>query len=242
MKDRFSGYASRYAAFRPKYPSGLFDFVFDQVRSFDLAWDAGTGNGQAAEVLATKFRKVLATDISQKQLEQAAKKENIVYELAGEATSLTAKSVDLVTVAQAIHWFDRKRFYDEVNRAAKPGAVIAAWAYGLLKLSPAIEPLVERFYGEVVGPFWDPERKLIDERLATIEFPFEQIPSPEFSMRFTWSLSELEGYLGTWSATQRYIAAHQFNPVIELMDAIMKLQTADKLSVEFPLYLRIGRV
>jgi SAM-dependent methyltransferase len=206
VKDRFSEQARQYATFRPHYPMELYDFIFQQVKSFDLAWDAGAGNGQAAQVLATRFRKVLATDISAKQLEQAARKENIRYEVAGETTQLPDQSVDLVTVAQAIHWFNRPRFYEEVRRVARPGAVVAVWVYGLLKISPVIDPLIDDFYSRVVGPYWDPERKLIDDALMTMEFPFEEVKTPSFSMHFEWTPGELEGYLNTWSATQKLIA------------------------------------
>ncbi|MBL7851828.1 MAG: class I SAM-dependent methyltransferase [Cyclobacteriaceae bacterium] len=242
MKDRFSDQARQYAAFRPHYPKELYDFIFKQVKSFDLAWDAGTGNGQAAQVLATRFRKVLATDISAKQLVEAVRKENIVYEVAGETTQLPDQSVDLVTVAQAIHWFDRPAFYEEVNRVAKPGGVIAVWVYGLLKVSPEIDPLIHDFYTHIVGPYWDPERKLIDDELKTMEFPFEEIATPSFRMRFKWTLGELEGYLNTWSATQKFIHEKAANPVTELVDRIGSINAAALYSVEFPLILRLGRV
>lgn len=242
MKDRFSGYAWQYAAFRPRYPQALYDFILSKVGSFDYAWDAGTGNGQAAEELAKHFGQVLATDISIKQLEQAPARPNIRYDESGELTDLPDKSVDLVTVAQAIHWLDRNTFYSEVKRVAKPAAIIAVWAYGLLKISSEVDPLINRFYTDVIGPYWDPERRLIDEQLETIEFPFEELPAPPFAMNFLWPVKELEGYLNTWSATQKYIRVNRNNPVPELIDAIQRIQPSSALSVEFPLFLRIGSV
>jgi len=242
MKDRFSGHAPKYATFRPRYPQALYDFLYTQVSSFDLAWDAGTGNGQAAEVLAAKFKEVLATDISSKQIEQAATKPNITYAVAGELSNLPDKSVDLVTVAQAIHWFDRKTFYAEVKRVLKPDGVIAAWGYGLLKISPEVDALITEFYTDVVGPYWDPERRLIDERLQTIEFPFEEINTPPFVMTFVWTLAELEGYLNTWSATQKFIQAKAENPVDELMVSVRKVKSAAAFPVEFPIFMRMGKV
>lgn len=240
MKDRFSDQARQYAAFRPHYPKELYDFVFSHVKSFDLAWDAGTGNGQAAQVLATRFRKVLATDISARQLEQAVRKENIVYEVAGEATSLSDQSVDLVTVAQAIHWFNRPMFYREVRRVVKPGGILAVWTYGLLKVSPEIDPLIKDFYTRVVGPYWDPERKLIDEELKTVDFPFGEVATPSIHMRFDWSFGELVGYLNTWSATQKYIREHANDPVGELLRKTASGVSQEKFQIEFPLFLRLG--
>lgn len=239
MKDRFSDQARQYAAFRPHYPKELYDFVFSHVKAFDQAWDAGTGNGQAAEVLSTRFKNVIATDISAKQLEEATRKENIVYEVAGETTQLADRSIDLVTVAQAIHWFNRPRFYEEVRRVARPGAVVAVWVYGLLKISSVIDPLIDDFYSRVVGPYWDPERKLIDDELTSMEFPFEEIKVPAFRMQFRWTLAELEGYLNTWSATQRRIREIGDNPVNELMK---RIGPAKGFVVEFPLFLRLGKV
>lgn len=209
--------------------------------SFNLAWDAGTGNGQAAEVLATRFKQVYATDISQMQLDQAIRRPNITYVAGGERVSLPDHSVDLVTVAQAIHWFDRPKFYDEVKRVLRPGGLLAVWAYGLLKIAPEVDPLIHDFYTSVVGPFWDPERRLIDEQLRTIEFPFDEIKAPPFTMSFRWTFDALEGYLATWSATQKYIQSKQDNPVHGLIEAIRKAHPGKELAVEFPLYIRVGK-
>jgi SAM-dependent methyltransferase len=242
VKDHFSQNASQYATFRPRYPKELYDFIFRHVRSFDHAWDAGTGNGQAAQVLAARFSKVLATDISAKQLEQAARKENIVYEVAGEMTQQSDQSVDLVTVAQAIHWFDRPTFYAEVKRVLKPGGVVAVWAYGLLKISPEIDPLISDFYTRVVGLYWDPERKLIDDELKSMEFPFKEVTAPPFTMRFGWTLGQLEGYLNTWSATQKFVRENSENPVDKLIKRVETKSTKKEFPVEFPLFLRLGSV
>lgn len=241
MKDRFSDIARQYSTFRPKYPKELYDFFFSHVQTFDLAWDAGTGNGQAAEVLAARFRQVYATDISSKQLEQAPARNNITYAIAGEKTLLKERSVDLITVAQAIHWFDRPKFYEEVKRVGRPGCVIAAWVYGLLKVSPDIDPLIEHFYKQVVGPYWDPERRIIDEELRTIDFPFNEIQSPRFVMTSIWTLKQLEGYLNTWSAVKNYRESTGNNPTQELMARIKGLDNR-KFTVTFPLFVRVGRV
>ena len=176
MKDRFSDQSKLYSTFRPTYPQALYDFIFSHVDRYDLAWDAGTGNGQAARDLAKRFNHVEATDISPRQLENAAPSERITYSMAGEVTTLQSKSVDLVTVAQAIHWFDCDKFYQEVRRVAKPNALLAVWGYGLLRIHPDIDAKIDHFYIAVVGPYWDKQRKLIDEHYQTISFPFKEIP------------------------------------------------------------------
>ena len=241
MKDRFSQQAQQYAQFRPVYPDEFYAFLFSLVTNFDTAWDAGTGNGQAARVLATRFKKVLATDISAKQLDNATPTENIVYAVGAETTSLASHSVDLITVAQAIHWFNMPIFFNEVKRVAKPGAILAVWGYGLLQVNPSIDQRISNFYKKVIGPYWDPERKLIDDHYRTIPFPFQELEVPSFSFSFQWSLLQLEGYLNTWSAVRNYITANQSNPV-ETLVAELQPHWSAALTVTFPLFQRISRI
>ncbi|MBX2914660.1 MAG: class I SAM-dependent methyltransferase [Cyclobacteriaceae bacterium] len=241
MKDLFSQHASQYAQFRPVYPKELYDFIYAHVTHFGCAWDAGTGNGQAANELAKKFITVLATDISSAQLNQAIRHHNIQYSVADEVINHPLKSVDLITVAQAIHWFDRTRFFECVKKVGKPDAIIAVWGYGLLRINPTVDSIIDNFYYNVIGSFWDPERKMIDDHYRTIPFPFSEIEAPLFSFSFQWPLEQLHGYLNTWSAVRKYIQLHHTNPVDRL---IKQLQThwLNNVEVTFPLFLRIGRV
>lgn len=241
-KDLFSSHASQYAAFRPTYPNALYDYLFSQVKNFDCAWDAGTGNGQVARDLSKKFKKVFATDISDKQIENAVRAENILYSVAAETTSFPEKSFDLICVAQAIHWFDSEKFYSEVKRVAKPGALLAIWGYGLLTIDARIDPIVKDFYKNIVGSFLDKERRLIDEEYQTISFPFGEMKAPSFSFSFQWSLEELQGYLTTWSAVQKFMKEKNFNPVNELIEKIMPHWYTPRLTINFPLFTRIGSV
>lgn len=241
-KDLFSRHASQYAAFRPTYPKELYDYLFSQVKSFDCAWDVGTGNGQVARDLSNRFARVFATDISDKQIENAVRTENIYYSVAAETTSCREKSVDLICVAQAIHWFDREKFYQEVKRVAKPQAILAIWGYGLLSIDSVIDPLIKDFYKNIVGPYWDKERRLIDEEYQTISFPFTEIKAPTFSFSFQWSMEELHGYLTTWSAVQKFMKEKSFNPVDELVEKIRPHWHSTKLGINFPLFTRIGTV
>lgn len=242
MIDLFSKHSEQYAQFRPTYPDALYQFIFSEVNSFGAAWDCGTGNGQAAHILARKFKKVFATDISAKQIEHAVKSDNIFYSVAGEETTFLANSIDLITIAQAIHWFDLSKFYNEVNRVAKPRAVIAIWGYSLFCINSVMDPIIQNFYKNVVGPYWNKERKLIDEEYKSIPFPFAEIKSPAFEFSFQWNKDQLQGYLTTWSAVQKCIQANQINPVLELMEKISPFWTQDLMKVTFPLFLRLGRV
>ena len=242
MKDNFSQQASGYAQFRPQYPPELVRYIAGYVKEKELAWDCGTGNGQSAKLLSHYFKKVFATDISQEQLANAHQETNITYAIeTAESTSLPDGSVDLVTIAQAIHWFDFDKFYAEVNRVAKPGAVIAVWTYSLLQVSTEIDEIIAEYHFKTLEKYWDPERKYVDDAYASIPFPFTEIKTKPFSIELYWSQEELTGYLHTWSALQKYMTCHTDNPVPALINKIEAHWGGDvKRKIYFPVYLRLG--
>jgi len=240
MKDRFSAHANQYAQFRPTYPPELFEFIYKHVRHFDAAWDSGTGSGQAARELSKKFKKVFATDISAKQIEKAYLAENIFYSIANEHSSLADHSVDLITVAQAAHWFDMEVFSREVERVLKRDGMIAIWGYGLLTINSEIDLRINHFYKMVIGDYWDKERRHVDERYANLYFPFHEISSPAFTITISWTLEDLRGYITTWSAVQNYVAKNHENPVDALMADIKNHWREERQIINFPLFLRLG--
>jgi SAM-dependent methyltransferase len=242
MKDRFSDHANQYAQFRPTYPPKLFDFIYSHLRHFDAVWDCGTGNGQAARELSQRFNKVFATDISAKQIENAHRAENIFYSIANEKSSFTDHSFDLITVAQAAHWFDMKMFADEAPRVLKPGGKIAIWGYGLFSVNDSIDSLINQFYVKVVGPYWDIERKHIDERYENLYFPFELIQSPPFVLSVSWTLPELKGYISTWSAVKKYFNEYKRDPVSDLISKIAPFWEEETMLIRFPIFLKLGLV
>ena len=243
MKDNFSKQAGLYARYRPHYPAELFNFIFQHVTNKKAAWDCATGNGQTAGALAKAFEKVYGTDISQNQLDNAQQAPNIIYTVQpAEQTNFSDNIFDLVTVSQALHWLKFDDFYKEVKRVGKPGSWIAVWMYALLEISPAIDDLVHHHHYETLKSYWDYERKYVDELYRTIPFPFEEISTPVFEIRYQWSLAELEGYLLTWSALQKCITVNKYNPVDELMPQIRKHWQKEKMDVCFPLHLRMGRI
>jgi SAM-dependent methyltransferase len=243
VKDRFSNHASQYAAFRPVYPQSLYDFILSHTRGRDTAWDCACGNGQVARDLAPHFKVVEATDISQKQIDNAHKASNIHYSVSpAEHTLFPDKTFDLITVGQAIHWFKLPEFFAEARRVAKDGGIIAYWGYALFRVNPEVDRIVDDFYVNVVGPYWDPERKLIDQHYSTIEFPFEKISAPEFDFSFEWTVEELRGYIATWSAVQKFIDDKGFDPVAGLMDRLRPVLPKGKVRVGFPLFVMVGRI
>jgi ubiquinone/menaquinone biosynthesis C-methylase UbiE len=244
MKDNFSRQADLYSKYRPDYPKVLYDFILSHVTARQISWDCGTGNGQAAKELAKYFEKVFATDISQKQIDNAQQATNIFYSIQpAEQTNFPENTFDLITVSQALHWFQFDKFYTEVKRVAKPGAWIAVWMYGLLSISPEIDELVSiQFYKNTLGTYWDYERKFVDDNYSTIPFPFREIKTPLFKIHFEWTLDELQGYFNTWSALQKYIADNKVNPVDDLMQKIKSVTNDQTMKIVFPVHLRMGQI
>ena len=244
FKDHFSSASDRYAAYRPDYPAALFSWLAGLSAERNTAWDCATGSGQAALGLAPHFRRVVATDASAEQIRQTRPHPAIDYRVApAESSGLADRSVDLVTVAQAAHWFDLPRFYAEVVRVLKPGGVVALWGYGRMVLPGDMDAAFQRFYAETVGPWWPPERALIDDAYRGLDFPFAGIEAPAFFIEVRWNLPRLIAYVSTWSAVKRYRDAQGHDPLPALMAELAPgwgdAETARRL--QWPLFLRVGR-
>ena len=244
FKDNFSVQAATYAKFRPHYPETLFRYLADLCNQRKKAWDCGTGNGQCAVALAEFFDQIIATDASQKQLDNATPHPRVRYRLApAEESGLEPDSVELITVAQALHWFRIDAFWDEVRRTLHPGGVIAVWCYAFLEVAPKVDVLLQRFYADIVGPYWDFERKLVEEGYRSIPFPFAEIEAPPFAIETSWSLNHLLGYLRSWSASQKFMSINGRDPT-ELIMAQLAAAWGDPSSVrpiKWPLGVRVGR-
>ena len=174
--DHFAATSASYARYRPHYPAALFDVIASATSARNTAWDCGTGSGQAAVPLAERYGEVIATDPSVAQLARAERTAGVTYvAMTAERCALAAHTVDLVTVAQALHWFDRPAFFAEVDRVLRPGGALAVWSYGLLSIEPAIDLLLQRLYVETLGPYWPAERALVDSGYAAIELPYPEL-------------------------------------------------------------------
>ena len=205
FKDHFSGHAADYAAYRPTYPPALFEVLAALPRRRRLALDCATGNGQAAIGLAERFERVLAIDASREQLASARPHPRIEYRVArAEDTGAESGSVDLVSAAQAVHWFDFDRFYAEVRRVLAPGGAVALYTYNLVRVDPGFDRVLDRLAREVVGAYWPPERRWVDEEYRTLPFPFEEVEVPPLVIEARLPLDRVAGYIGTWSASARY--------------------------------------
>ncbi|TDE51073.1 class I SAM-dependent methyltransferase [Flavobacterium sp. GT3P67] len=243
MKDNFSKQAAQYSKFRPQYPDEMIDYLVSFVKNKGVALDIATGNGQVAHKLSQVFETVYGIDISQNQLDNAIPKENIIYKVAAaENTFFKNQEFDLITVAQAVHWFDFDLFYKEIYRILKPEGIFAILGYGLFSTNSDSDKILRNFYHNIIGLYWDAERKYLDENYKTIPFPFNEIVTYPFENKLTWTFEELIGYLETWSATQHYISKNDSNPLDLIRDDLkISWKKSDK-KVTFPLLLRIGKL
>lgn len=244
FEDHFSKHSQTYAQYRPQYPEEIYAYLASIAPGNSLAWDCGTGNGQAALGLAKYFDKVYATDASAEQISRAYPHAKVEYHVEpAEHTSLVDASVDLVTVAVAIHWFNFDEFYREVRRVLKPNGILAAWTYHLPEISLAVDPLVSRYYEDILNGFWPERIRYLHERYKTLPFPWEDILSPAFEMRANWTLSQLAGFFDSWSATQRYKQQNGSHPLEVIWDELSQAWGNENEArlVRWPLHFRIGK-
>jgi ubiquinone/menaquinone biosynthesis C-methylase UbiE len=243
-KDNFSVQSDQYAKYRPTYPDAFFEYLNSIIQNKQSAWDCGTGNGQVASELAKTFENVYATDISQSQIDNALQAENVFYSVQpAEKTNFEEGLFNLIIVAQAIHWFDFDAFYTEAKRTSAENALLCVIGYGRLKINQQIDDIITDFYINVIGKYWDKERKYIDENYETIPFPFEEIKAPKFENQHLWTLEHLIGYLNTWSAVKHFIKQNGYNPVEELQTKIAPFWKGNEVKkVIFPLLLRMSKL
>jgi SAM-dependent methyltransferase len=244
FKDHFSRLAAQYAEFRPRYPGALFELLARVAPSRSRAWDCACGSGQATLDLAERFETVIATDGSAQQIAAAKPHPRVTYGVArAEASDIDSASLDVVTVAQGLHWFDRPAFYAEARRVLRPNGVLAVWTYGIPRLNDAsLDRAMQAFYWETVGPYWPPERRYVEDGYRSIDFPFDELTAPSFSMRENWTLPQFIGYLRSWSSVGRYVNDKGEDPVVQVEEQFTPFWGVRARDVSWPLSLRLGRV
>ncbi len=243
FKDLFSSGSNDYARFRPLYPRALFEYLSRLCATHELAWDCATGNGQAAIELARYFKRVVATDASAQQLQQARVHPSVHYQVAkAEEAPFEKQVVDLITVAQAFHWFQHEAFFAEVKRVLKPNGVLAIWAYELCTVSPEIDAVVIYLYNDLLGPLWEKERRFIEEGYQNNIFPLREIAAPPFVMEAYWSFDHFVGYLSTWSPIKKYREKYGQDPIMKIIPRLQGVWgNVEKRDVRWKLALRVGR-
>lgn len=244
FEDHFSKQSEQYAQYRPRYPDEIYAYLASIAPGHSLAWDCGTGNGQAAVGLAKHFDQVYATDASAEQISLAYAHDGVDYRVErAEDVSLRGSSVDLITVAVAIHWFNFDEFYREAKRVLKPDGILAAWTYNSVEISPEIDQLINQYYGEILAGYWPERIHYLEERYKTIPFPFEEIVPPSFVMKINWSLIQFGGFLDSWSATQKYKAEKGHHPLEIIWPKLLAAwgNENEPRLIRWPLHFRIGR-
>ena len=243
FNDHFSDVSAGYARYRPTYPAELFGWLASCCARRHTAWDCATGSGQAAIALAAHFETVLATDASGEQIRSAMPHDRVRYEISpAETTPFEANSFDLVSVGQAMHWFDVEKFYAEALRVAVPGGILAAWCYALCSVTAEVDVVVDHLYCDLTGPYWPPERALIERGYRDFTLPGSELETPVFAMQLEWRADDMLGFLRTWSACSRFSAEHGTDPVDQI-EATLKEAWGDAArTVRWPLELRVCRL
>lgn len=262
FKDHFSDHADLYAQSRPHYPDTLFAWIAETAPARRCVWDVGCGNGQASMALARHFEYVIATDPSAQQISNAVAEPRVEYRVeprsfpttdgaetrdtpsAAYRTTIPDHSVDTVTIAQALHWFDLAAFVAEVERVARPGALFAAWCYANCSVIPAVDAIVARLYDDTLGAYWSPERRLVDEGYAPLDIPFTPVAAPAFEMCVDWDAPQLLAYLSSWSAAQHYLQTTGNDAIAAITgELIAAWGDAEQVRpVRWTLGMRAGRV
>lgn len=247
FKDHFSSVAGDYAKYRPHYPDSLFAALAERTPHRRLAWDCGCGNGQSTTGLARYFDRIIATDPSDNQIAKATPTDTIDYAVASaeHAPIVQGSSVDLILAAQAAHWFDLPRFYAEVSRVAAPGALLALVSYRPTQIEDAAaDSVLQTFYTAGIGAYWPPERRHVDEGYASMDFPFPEEAAPDLVMEAFWTLDQLVGYTGTWSAVKECRRITGADPVPDFRQAMAPVwgDPESTKRIFWPLAMRLGRV
>lgn len=245
IKDNFSAIAASYANWRPEYPEALFAYLAALTTEHNKALDCGTGSGQAAKLLAAHYEEVYATDISAAQLQHAVILPNIKYSISpAEKTVFPGNYFDMICAAQAAHWFDHAIFYKEAERILKPGGILALIGYGLIAIDVNLDLIIWHLYKDMLGNYWDKERKFIDDHYRSLPFPYAEIKMPQFEIKCNWNLPQLLGYLSTWSALSHYKKSTNEDPLQQLLPALQNAwgKPEEVKPVHFPVISKVAVV
>lgn len=244
FEDHFSHVAATYAQYRPQYPTALYAYLAGQAPARALAWDCATGSGQAALGLAEYFDHVVATDASAEQIGKAVRHDRITYRVEpAEASSLETGSVDLVTVAVGVHWFNLDRFYREVRRVLKPGGILAVWTYHRPVIHPALDAFIAHLDGVILADYWPEQLRYLQEHYQTLPFPFEELSPPEFAIQTEWNQEQMLGFINSWSAVRRYEKERGVRLMETIWDDVLSAWGDERArhAIYYPLYMRVGR-
>jgi SAM-dependent methyltransferase len=241
--DHFSTIAKRYAAYRPTYPPALAAALAERA-PHGTAWDVGCGNGQLSVDLAEHFDRVIATDPAKAQIEAAMAHPRVDYRVSSaEDSGLDAQSVELVVAAQAAHWFQWDRWIAEVERVAKPGALVALVSYGIdVVEGDDANAIAERYYHDDAGPFWPKGREHVENGYRDLVMPWPAVEAPPLEMTARWTRDELLGYVSTWSATVKLVQTNGDAAVVKLAADLARVWPDGEIrTIRWPLTIPLAR-
>ncbi len=245
FKDNFSKQADIYARYRPHYPDSLFQYLSSLTEEHNTAWDCGTGNGQAAIALTGYYDRIIATDPSEQQIQNVTPHERIIYRIEkAEENTIADHSIDLLTIANALHWFEFDKFYSEVNRVLKPGGIIAAWSYCYPYISPETDEITKHYHDVILNEYWQYENRLVEHGYKDLPFPFDELKAPEFISEKMMDMNDFVAFLNTWSATQKFIRHRGYNPTDDVKKKLTEVwgEQQTKKKVTWKLVLKVGRI
>jgi SAM-dependent methyltransferase len=244
FKDHFSGHSRRYSRYRPTYPDELYDAVCSHVRHFNLAWDCATGNGQVAVHLAERFSQVIASDASANQISHAIPHERVEYHVCkAEHTGFEDACFDLVTVGQAMHWFDFDAFFSELRRVTRPGGIFACWTYRFLTIDRELDAVLRKFFDHIES-YWPAERDHVEALYTTIPFPEDlaEQEMEEIHIERDMYADDVLHYLRTWSSVKNYKLEHGGEDPVTLIENEFKECWGDAGSVRLVTHPMVTRL
>lgn len=230
---------SQYQQFRPTYPPSLFQWLSNQSTGHHLALDLGCGSGQASRGLEPWFRQVLGADISHEQLLAApASRSHYLLSMANRLP-LADASLDLITVAQAYHWFDQAAFHAEAQRTLCPGGVLALISYGVCEVT-GLGSMIQDFHDGPLAPWWPPERAQVVAGYPDADLPWPALTYPGDCITLDWSATDMLGYLDTWSALVQAARTGE-HPLDDFAPTLRQAWGDGLRTVHWPLRVRAWR-
>jgi SAM-dependent methyltransferase len=240
----FGQYAADYAKSRPQYPAALWRWVAGLCDAHEHAWDAGCGNGQASIALAQYFDRVTASDISAEQIASALAHPKVSYFASRtEELNFPRASLDLICVAQALHWFDLNKFWLQAQHALKSQGVFLAVAYGLFEVDAEIDAVSKQYFYDIVQPYQAAGNAMVANGYADINFPFDMLTAPSFAIECAWTLEQLLNYAATWSAVARMRKETGVDPMLAYRAALERIWGGANTprNVRMPMTVKAGR-
>ncbi|KAL4426897.1 hypothetical protein ABPG74_008821 [Tetrahymena malaccensis] len=244
-----------YDKYRPKYPSKFFDLILKDLNSKESYLDVGCGTGQMLFKLNSHFKIAVGTDLSEKQVSVATEKisnnQNYmnVKVIQSDANNLISSlqknslplNYDLVTVGQALHWFEVEKFLQLtqskiLNQNQNSRLAVAAYYWDGFDIDINNEQLSgkqihEQYYNSIKN-YYDFDRDNLYSNYKHYPFNkyFEQTSEDSFIEKDIFQLDDLVRYMKTSSAYNTLVEQNSKNPIFEDPTTIVQKQITEKVN------------